>query len=263
MRRIGIVSAARGAGGRFFAANFACFLAEEGRRPAVLELGAPGLYDALGMDKRFAGRSFCPQGGPPNVAAGVNWALLVPDGDSPGAAGYRSEGESAGSDRYRSDGGSAAAGGTERGAAPADPAAGIDAMERFYRRLRLIDGVEGDVVLCLLNGLPGRERDLFLRDMDASFLLVDPLPSRLLAAESAIRTVRDEKKRMSPIVNKMNPGVKKHELYAYLGVRTVPEIPLVPPEEIYRAEYACRVPYEAKPVRDALRPPFARILRGL
>ena len=69
MRRIGILSASSGAGSRFFAANFACFLAEEGRRPAVLELAEPGLYDALGMDKRFAGRSFFPQGGPPNPAA--------------------------------------------------------------------------------------------------------------------------------------------------------------------------------------------------
>ena len=224
MRRIGIVSAARGAGGRFFAANFACFLAEEGRRPAVLELGAPGLYDVLGMDKRFAGRAFCPQGGPPNIAAGVNWSLLAPDAVQPSPEG---------------------------------------GLERFYERLRLIDRVEGDVVLCLLTGLMERERDLFLRDMDTTFLVIDPLPSRLLSAADPVKLIRDEEKRVSPLVNKMNGGVKRHELASFLGVRSAPEIPLVPAEEIYRAEYACRAPYEAKPVADLLRPAFRRILRGM
>ncbi len=228
MRRLGVLSAADGAGGRFFAANFACFLAEEGKRPAVLELGGPGLYDVLGMDKRFAGRTFFPQGGPPNIAAGVNWALIGPDAG---------DGEA--------------------------PPAGPDAMERFYRRLRLIDGVDGDVVLCLLNGLPESERDLFLRDMDASFLLIDPLPSRLLSAEETLFPLPREEKHLIPVVNKMNGGVKKRELLAFLGVRTVFEVPLVAAEEIYRAEYACRIPYEAPGPKELLRPAFRKILRGL
>ena len=235
MRRIGILSASSGAGSRFFAANFACFLAEEGRRPAVLELAEPGLYDALGMDKRFAGRSFFPQGGPPNPAAGVNWSLIVPDGH-PGAEGSPP----------------AAA---DRGDA--------DELGRFYGRLRLIDHVEGDAVLCLLNGLPERETELYLRDMDASFLIVDPLPSRLLSRGNGLKRPSGEEKAPVPIVNKMNGGVKKHELAAFLGVRTPLEVPLIPAEEIYRAEYACRVPYETKAVRDALRPAFRRIAREL
>ena len=224
MRRIGIVSAAQGAGGRFFAANFACFLAEEGRRPAVLELGGPGLYDVLGMDKRFAGRVFCPQGGAPNVAAGVNWSLIAPDAVPPSAD---------------------------------------DGLGQFYERLRLIDRVEGDTVICLLTGLAERERDLFLRDMDASFLVVDPLPSRLLSASDPLKTARDGEKRVSLLVNKMNGGVKRHELASFLGVRSYLEIPLVPAEEIYRAEYACRVPYETKAVAELLRPAFRRVLRTL
>jgi len=222
MRRIGIVSAMCGAGGKFIAANYACFLAEEGEKPAVLELGGSGLYDVLGMDKRFAGRTFFPRGGPPNIAAGVNWSLLLPDST-----------------------------------------AGPESMERFYERLRLIDRTEGTVVLCLLNGLSPAERDLLLRDMDASLLVVDPLPSRLLGTADVLRLSDREEKRILPLVNKMNGGVKRHELTSFLGMRAFPEIPLVPAEEIYRAEYACRVPYESKEVRDLLRPAFRKLRRTL
>ena len=258
MRRIGVLSASDGAGGRFVASNLACYLAGEGRRPAVLELGKPGLYDALGMDKRFAGRTFFPQGGPPNVAAGVNWSLIPPDGE---AASQASRTESA-------DGGTVPLQRRERGngetalALPGERN-GDDAMERFYERLRRIDRVEGDVVLCVLNGMAERERNLFLRDMDVTLLVFDPLPSKLLASCEAVKLARDEEKRVAPIVNKMNGGVKKHELCAFLGVRTAPEVPLVPAEEIYRAEYACRVPYEAKAVAELLRPSFRRIMRSL
>ena len=228
MRRIGIVSAAAGAGGRFVAANFACFLAEEGRRPAVLELGSPGLYDVLGMDKRFAGRTFFPRGGPPNPAAGVNWSLIAPGEDG----------------------------------LPADGAPD-DAMERFYGRLRLLDRVEGDVVLCLLNGLSERKRTLLLRDMDASLFVIDPLPSRLLSSGLSGKLTAGEENRTLPIVNKMNGGVKRHELAAFLGLRAPLEIPLVPAEEIYRAEYACRIPYESAAVASLLRPAFRKLRKEL
>ena len=221
MRRIGLVSCTEGAGSRFFAANFACYLAaEEKKSPAVIEFGSGGLYDALGMDKRFAGKTFYPQGGPPNMACGVNWSLK-----------------------------------TEKTAA--------DGIEAFYERLRILDRTDGDVILCILNGLADEERELFLRETDVSFLLIDPLPSRLLLAYDFLKREAARKIRPVSIVNKMNPGVRLRQLESYLGETAPLTVPYLAPEEIYRAEYACRVPYESESAAALLKPAFRRIWRAL
>ena len=144
MRRIGICSAAPGAGAKFTAAALACYLAAaEKKDPAVLELGEPGLYDCLGMDKRFAGRRFYPRGGPANQAAGVNWQLLTPvPAAEPRAPRDRFAEGAASQFAVRAHNDNQFAGRAHGGGQMAESAAA-----RLHANLRILDRTEGDPVI--------------------------------------------------------------------------------------------------------------------
>ena len=218
MRRIGFVSLTQGAGSRFVAANLACFLAQEVHLdPAVLELGRPGLSDALALDRRFAGKPFDPAGGLPNKAAGVNWQVQAP------------------AELQKS------------GRGETEPLA----LEPpgWYEQLRLMDRVEGDVVLCLWSGSVPELQQEFLRQMDRTVLVIDPLPSRLLAGWNGSAVPCTD----ITVINKMNKGVKIRQLQSFLERRPCASVPLVPAEHLYRAEYNGCFPYELEPVRQALK----------
>jgi len=250
MRKIGICSAAPGAGAKFTAAALACYLAAaEKKDPAVLELGEPGLYDCLGMDKRFAGRRFYPRGGPANRAAGVNWQLLTP---APAAEPRAPRG------RFAEGAASEFAGRAPGGGPMAESAA-----ERLHRNLRILDRTEGDVVLCLLNGLPEEEKKLFFREMDRLLCVIDPLPSALLQSYDFLQSMSRLQPEPVFLVNKMNPGVRRRELLQSLGGREPLFLPLLPAEELYRAQYACRCPYEQPAAARRLRPALSRLYAQL
>ena len=223
-RKIGVVGACAGAGVTTVVFAFAEYLAATQRKEAgmpvgVLELrenadapaGCP--YDKLGADRHFAGRDYIrfhrlaaegsPCGGLFNISGGVNWALRPP----------------------------AAAG--EPGDALSVPAL-----------LRLADQAPGDPLICdIASSAGGETLSELLAGMDRIICVVDPLPSRLLASAERIGRVRAAEARGNPVfwvVNKMNAGVNRRELFRFLALKDPVFLPALPAETLYAAEYACR-----------------------
>ncbi len=90
-----------------------------------------------------------------------------------------------------------------------------------------------------------------LSSMDLVVCVVDPLPSSLLAAEGTIRSIRENriktKRGFAPamnhptpclwVLNKDNPKVSHRELERFMKIKFDFAVPMMNPEEFYRAEY--------------------------
>lgn len=81
-----------------------------------------------------------------------------------------------------------------------------------------------------------------LSEMDQVYLVLDPLPSKLIESADFIEKIRLLFPSALVIVNKMNKGVHKNELRRFLGNCEIKEIPFYPPHVIYKAEYNCCLP---------------------
>jgi len=231
-RKIGVVGSCAGAGVTTVVFAFAEYLAAVRRQAArpvnkrgaekpvgVLELrtdaGAPAgcPYDKLGADRHFAGRDYAdfhrlaaegvPCGNLFNISGGVNWALRPP------AVSGR----------------------------PDDPLP-VSAL------LRLADAAAGDPLLCdIASSAAGETLSELLADMHRIVCVIDPLPSRLLASAERIGRIRAAEARGNPVVwvvNKMNAGVNRKELFRFLALKDPVFLPALPAETLYAAEYACR-----------------------
>jgi len=228
--RLGFVGLAAGVGATtlcFAAAEYFSALINKPAKRIVtmleidLRTGAPAgrPFDKIGIDRRFAGRDFVslyrlaaegkPLHGVLNIDGAINWALRVPD---------------------------------EHGPVPT-PAT----------LHRLISNTAGDIILCDISaqGILGgegtyKDRDsllAILSDLDHIICIIDPLPSRLLAAVPAAETCRAAAANGVPVTwvfNKLNAGVILREVTRFTGVRDYLAFPAVSAENVYAAEYACR-----------------------
>ena len=124
--------------------------------------------------------------------------------------------------------------------------------DRLYRLSQIFRRVEGDVMLCVVNGMPYEEQKTLLADMDYVLLLLDPMPSKILSLPSQrpeiFRFISNQLRqgknaRYIPVVNKMNDGVKLYQIQSFLGLSKVTTVPFLDSSLLYRAEYSCRPPY--------------------
>jgi hypothetical protein len=228
--KIGVVGLGTGAGTGFVSTCLGRAMADGGDfHPAVIELGRGGLYDSLGMDKRFAGKQFFPFckavsqeqsiRGKSNGQDGVNWMLLPP-------------GESCSS---------------------------LD----LYRKLRLINNALGDMVICRLAGLEGEHLWRLLWEMDRVLVVIDPLPSSLMAAHDFLCELRVSGLPLTYIINKYNGGVNRRELMDFLKIKQISFLPMVEPEEVYRAEYTCHTVYDMPLAKGKLKRPLDNLINDI
>ena len=91
-----------------------------------------------------------------------------------------------------------------------------------------------------LSGLSEDALDEVLPEMDRIFLVVDPLPSRLLPAEQRLRSLVLKYPDARLVVNKMNKGVPAAELRRFLGGSFI-SLPFADPALVYKAEYGCEL----------------------
>ena len=226
--RVGVLGLTPGAGAGFLCSCLArAAVLERKLRPAVLELGRGGLYDSLAMDKRLpAGRYFS-----------FHHTVAV--------------------DR------------SIRGRANLVDGVNwmlVDGREPeldLYRRLRLVHNAEGELVFCRLSGVPEAELWKLLPEMDRILVVIDPLPSSMLAGYERLCQLRTEGSPITYIVNKYNDGVDRRELLQFLNINKPVSIPMVPPEAVYGAEYACRTVYDMPQARKLLQSPCGEILAQL
>ncbi len=236
--KIGIVGLTPGAGAGFVSVCLAGALAETGEhRPAVLELGDEGLYDSLAMDKHLAGREYFrffkalrddkSIRGRSNELYGVNWILK----------------------------------------SPAESGVSIDLL----KMIRLANHASGDIIICKIPDMQEdiredmQEEDLWklLWDMDRVLIIIDPLPSKMLAGHKLLCVLRASGLPLLYIVNKMNGGVARRELLDYLKLKKLFCFPLIEPEIIYGAEYSCRFFYDLSSVKSSMKASLDEVIKEL
>lgn len=230
--RIGIIGVSDGAGVSFVVLSLAKAICDCGLMPAVLELGKGSFYDAVGIDKRFAGREFFSYHkalkdgerirNRHNLDEGINWVL-------------RESGEN-------------------------------DIRLSTNHMQRLINNVAGDIILCDFSGLRVQgTKEVFaieiLKEMDAVIAVIDPMPSRLIPAYSQLLTIGRELKEVIYVINKNNRGINSNEMMRFLKVKRPVMMPLVPQEELYAAEYSCKIAYGNSAVQKILRNSLREIMK--
>ena len=228
--KIGVLGLSDEAGCGFLCASLARGLAEQGGyHPAVLELGTGGLYDRLGLAKRFAGRSFFDFWnaiandrsirGHSNELNGVNWMVRI----------------------------------------PGEPVNSMDLL----RTIRWINHALGDVILCKLSGLERENLWKLLYEMDRVIVVVDPLPSSLLSGYQLLCDLRNAGLPITYVVNKYNGGIDRKQVIQFLQVQKLNYMPLIPLEAIYRAEYTCQILYDLPEVKGLLEGPLEQLRRDI
>lgn len=230
--RIGVIGVSDGAGVSFVVLSLAKAISDCGLMPAVIELGRGSFYDAIGIDKRFAGRNFFSfhkalrEGlkirNHHNLDEGINWAL--------------------------------------RGPGESDLRLSTNNMQR------MISNMAGDIILCDFSGLHIQDaKEVFildiLKEMDALIVVIDPLPSKLIPAHSELYIIGKEFKDVIYVINKNNRGININEMMRFLKVKKPILMPLVAQEELYAAEYCCEIAYSNYAVKRVLKPPIREIMK--
>lgn len=242
--RIAFLSASTGAGTTTIIQSFARFIAIALKKtPSVVEIndyinnvnGYP--FDKIGIDKRFIARQFDSLTEAfekkklrnlKNIDEGVNWCLQIP--------GH-----------------------------PGDEEHKFSVLEK----MQIINSVPGDLTLCDLtlsidDGYDtDKDNENLLSNFDLLVLVIDPLPSKLLAAFSRLELLKKLEISGLPVIyliNKYNSGINARELKEYIKSKKVIEVPALEYKTIYRAEYSCKTLIDDKDGQQNLQEPFMRLI---
>ncbi len=98
----------------------------------------------------------------------------------------------------------------------------------------------GQQVVFDLSGFSEDALDEVLPEMDRIFLVLDPLPSKLLPAEKKLRSLVQKYPDVRLVANRMNKGVPTAELRRFLGGSFI-SLPFADPALVYKAEYGCEL----------------------
>lgn len=218
-----VCSPVRGSGVTLVAAALACALAEDGSA-AFAEAGRPYVFDGFGFAKRFLLSGFTDyfrafQEGQPFRGPENLWHGVnwaVHPGSLPPLYG------------------------------PQDP----QDILRFAERL------PGAYTVLDCSGLEGPALEGVLAGSDRIYLVVDPLPGKLIPSCAALQRLKYAFPRAVLTVNRMNRGVHRKALDAYLGTQDYLCLPDLGAETVYKAEYACVLPWdlpEGKPFLASLK----------
>jgi hypothetical protein len=123
--------------------------------------------------------------------------------------------------------------------------------------ISLVNNVMGKYVLCDISvAAIGMDYRKILAEMHRIVLVIDPLPSHLLAGKEIAEIVKHVELSGIPVtrvVNKMNDGANMKEVRRFIG--HVPDLylPLFDGESIYRSEFACKTAYSEKAIAPHIR----------
>ena len=235
---IAVTGTGRDAGATLIASSLAIFYAEKGNSVTYTECCVPDrldgfLYEAAAMDQRFYGRTFRDfyslaltggrMRGLRNMERGVSWRIPMPQNR------------------------------------------GLTEEECREIALKLTAGVRDEV--CIFDVQAGFE-GFPTGDMDALLVVVDPMPSRLVHhREEVTRLLQLADDPEGPavlfLVNKVNAGVSRRQVSAYLGGRAAAWIPAIDLKEFYADEYHCRFHWENRVIREELEPLFTKLSHNL
>jgi len=236
-QKIGVVGISRSAGTTLIATSIAKSLSSvEGRKVTFLEISdclyenRPLLYDSIGVDKRFKAREFTRFYG--KIIGGENIrGMSNPDEQISWAI-----------------------------ITPEDTREALEPAP--IEIVRLINNIQGDLIICDISECK-RSED-YLLDMDMVIVVIDPMPSAMVAGYPFMREVKRleyKGKKVVWIINKYNSGINKRELLSYLKLKDFYKIPFISADNFYSAEYNCKIPYEVKGVKEAMKETIEKIIK--
>ena len=104
----------------------------------------------------------------------------------------------------------------------------------------------------------------YLMDMDVIFVVVDPLPSKLIRSRERYRVLKKLELagcHVIWIVNKMNPGVDKKQVRRYLKSEHILWLEAVNPALIYENEYLCQFHWKNAEIQKKMLEIFTKVSR--
>ena len=210
-RIVAVCSPAPGSGVTLTAAALACALAEEGSA-AFAEAGTPYLFDAFGFAKKFLLSGF------------TDYYRAFRDGQP-----FR------GPENLWH--------GVNWAVRPGRVTQG-DELPGAKDILRFADRLPGVHTVLDCSGLEEHVLDEVLTGADRIVLVVDPLPGKLIPSSVRLQRMKYAFPGAVLAVNRMNRGIHRGELDAYLGTRDYLCLPDLGAETVYKAEYACVFPWD-------------------
>lgn len=127
---------------------------------------------------------------------------------------------------------------------------------RIGDALRLVNHVEGSLLLFDCSSVAEELLWDILPEMDAIVAVIDPLPSKLLPGGELIRRLQFVFPATLFVVNKINQGIHQGELKRFLKGFDCYPMPLVCARWMYQAEYNCVLPYTIAPVKAQIDQPL-------
>lgn len=227
---IGTAGLSPGAGASFLTMMLAEVLASEAAADngsvTVLSVDDTYIYDALGLDKKFAEGSFSDiypmRNGEhvfrPNVDEGISWAV---------AAGY--------SDSLK--------------LLPAEKAC----IARIIPGSYILWDMESDDLELTLRQAKGA--------VDMLLLVIDPLPSALVNNMDRLKYIKNIGIPLVAVFNKWNDGVDERAVMDYVGIDERVIMPSIDAALVYRAEYECENPYRNAVVRRCVSDSMKELIR--
>lgn len=200
--KVAVVSASRGAGGSFVLGQFAL---KEKSLVNIVELGEGSYYEAFGMERRFLLEKLC------FADEAAKQAKVEDSFCSMFDMKYLVRDPKA------------------KGPLSRDEILKLIAFAPKGKTFFDFSGVDED---CVLN---------LIAEMDEVYIVIDPLPSKLLKSARFIEKLRLVYPKAVFVVNKMNKGVHRPELNRFLGSDYI-AIPSYSADKIYSAEYNCSLP---------------------
>lgn len=228
--KIGVIGLTENAGSAFIASYLARTLGGiKDLRPALVELKDSGLYDGLALAKHFSERDY------------YSFFEAVKEGESIRGKKNLLQGINWACQL------------------PKDRQIPLSIPEQ----LRIVNNISARLVVSILPNETQINRDSPVRDMEVILLVIDPLPSKLLAGHNFLCDIKSLDIPVIYLVNKMNKGVSKPELTNYLKEKRLHYIPFLDGEDIYSAEYSGRQLYDLPKTKIILDPIFKNLAQDI
>lgn len=233
--RIGVTGLGQGVGTTFVSTALAFYFRDQGRQVVFTECLNPSvctslLYEQVAMDQRFAHRSF-----------DDIYRCLQED-------------KPIGRNRNKEDG--------VFWNLPTPENCKDHLMLTPQQKGRMIASVREEV--CIFDLEADYSWDEYLMDMDVIFVVVDPLPSKLIRSRERYRVLKKLELagcKVVWIVNRMNKGVDKKQVKNYLKADYVLWLDAFKETEIYENEYRCRFHWENGEIRRGIMEIFTKVSR--
>ena len=125
----------------------------------------------------------------------------------------------------------------------------------LIEKLHLLHNIDSGFIVADFDVNSFQELNTLLKEMSKIIVVIDPAPSKLIFGKDLLDYLKSLEGKGTPlyyILNKMNEGVNKRELFDFLKVKPDLTIPLIDQKEFYGIEYAMTFPDSIEPFKTPI-----------